>query len=214
MKGDKAFPAHAHCRPDGLTVTAHHHKETAANGWRAEIAGTQLAVIDNVGQSGHQAADVVAVLIDVQHFAALGNRWMVSGNASCQHANERGKGFASVRRIRVMTNTLLRITLSHASKPSESIVNYFFNPKRIYMKNVPDQGVCHFSDLSVFEEFKRELKSVFRNSDLRDVTVNRVFDEVIVVFEWAENTSDFEVSHAITKNVVQTFGGEYRPGAN
>lgn len=82
------------------------------------------------------------------------------------------------------------------------------------MKNVPEQGTCYFSDLSIFDDFKRDLKSAFRNSDLHDVTVNQVFDDVIVVFEWFENTSDLEVSHAITKRVVQSFGGEYRPGEN
>jgi hypothetical protein len=80
------------------------------------------------------------------------------------------------------------------------------------MKNLPDQGKCHFSDMSNFDEFKRELKNAFRNSDLHDVTVNQVFDDVLVVFEWAESKSDLEASHTITKNLVQQFGGEYLPG--
>lgn len=80
------------------------------------------------------------------------------------------------------------------------------------MKNVPEQGTCYFSDLSIFDDFKRDLRRAFQNSDLQDVTVNRVFDEVIVVFEWIEKISDLEVSHAITKRVVQSFGGEYQPG--
>ncbi|WP_041455956.1 hypothetical protein [Pantoea ananatis] len=82
------------------------------------------------------------------------------------------------------------------------------------MKNVPDQGTCYFSDLSIFDDFKKELISAFKNSDFRDVTVNKVSEEVIVVYEWAESTTDLEVSHTITKNVVQAFGGEYRPGIN
>lgn len=80
------------------------------------------------------------------------------------------------------------------------------------MNNVPDEGRCNFSDISSYEAFKRDLKTAFKNSDLHDVTVNGVYDDVIVVFEWANNTSDLEVSHAITKNVVQRHGGEYRPG--
>lgn len=82
------------------------------------------------------------------------------------------------------------------------------------MENVPDQGTCYFSDLSVFEDFKRELTSAFKNSDFRDVTVNKVSEDVIVFFEFAESPTDLEVSHSITKNVVQAFGGEYHPGIN
>lgn len=79
------------------------------------------------------------------------------------------------------------------------------------MNNVSYHGSCSFNDNSSFDDFKRDLKTAFRNSDLHDVTVNGSYDEVIVVFEWANNTSDLEVSHIITRNVVQRHGGEYRP---
>lgn len=80
------------------------------------------------------------------------------------------------------------------------------------MKDIAISGMCYFSDLSIFDKFKHDLRSAFKNSDLNDVTVDRVFDDVIVVFEWAKNNSDLEVSHAITESVVKNFGGEYKHG--
>ena len=80
------------------------------------------------------------------------------------------------------------------------------------MNDVPYEGRCKFGDISNYEAFKRDLKTAFKNSDLHDVTVNGVYDDVIVVFEWADNTSALRASHAITKNVAERHGGEYRPG--
>ena len=51
------------------------------------------------------------------------------------------------------------------------------------MENVPDQGTCYFSDLSVFEDSKRELTSAFKNSDFRGVTVNKMSEDVIVFLD-------------------------------
>ncbi|EJD6501074.1 hypothetical protein VCB84_001999 [Providencia rettgeri] len=77
------------------------------------------------------------------------------------------------------------------------------------MEKHPVSGRCTFTTTVDIADFKRDLNFDLVQCGVKEATVNRVHNSIIVVFEEAYGKDDLEVSHIAAKTVTERYNGKY-----